>query len=248
MLQVAASPTETVNRQSLRKLGRLWAEGRTGQVRDSEGAISLIRGDVESQHDLQRLIRVLRQPDKLRFRERELPGMPRPLLGGALFRAALEVVDSTTLQDNSSIARTELVSQIERLPVSDLTYRFYERNETLQSLIRLPRETRLEMLQELAALVLLGLYRKAMDDPEEQEVLWLKAEFRRLAQTEPGNPRAVVGVGPGASADQVSWLARRKVERCVQLREHRSPKVRQVALQVGAAIMAAAREAAASVH
>ena len=93
--------------------------------------------------------------------------------------------------------------------------------------------------------MLLGLFKSHSETQEAQERMWLKSEFRRLSQIGAEDPRAVVGVGPQASMDQVSWLARKKVQRCVQLQQTSpSPRVRQVALEVGAAIMAAARSIA----
>lgn len=235
---------QPARRSSLKKLSRIWQEGRTGQIRDGKSVIEIVNGEPLEPSDLNGLVRVLRE-DRLRFRERDVDGNPPRRLGAFLFHEALDCVAPSAMNDVSRLDRVEGSGQPSDLPLGPDTVRFLDEDRALGELTLLEPSRRSRVKHELAAMVLLGLFKAHSETQEAQERSWLKSEFRRLSQLSAEDPRAVVGVGPQASMDQVTWLARKKVQRCVQLQQTSpSPRVRKVALEVGAAIMAAARSIA----
>jgi hypothetical protein len=236
---------QPANRANLKKLARLWLEGQTGQIRDGNGVVEIINGEPQSREDLNALERLLRAERKVRFRARELEGNPLRSMGTFLFEEALDAVTPNAMDDITRLDETAHTTQTGNLPLAPDTIRFIATGHVPSDLIRMEPAKRATVKHELAALVLLGLFKTHSESPEAQERIWLKTEFRRLTHASPEDPRDVVGVGPQASKDQVAWLARKKVQRCVTLQQtSTSPRVRQVALEVGAAIMAAARSLA----
>lgn len=223
---------------ALRRLARIWVERRTGLIKATDGVIRIVDGELVDGRDLKRLRAVLRQP-KLLWRDKEVDGVGKPLIANLLLReGALFEQPELTPDQTLSFEHTT------RFEFSPPTADWIFAGGVVADLIRLPREDRVVIRREVSALLALGLVKvDSVSNEQRNERQWLKNEFSRIRKSD--DPREIVGATPIDNREQVLFIAKKKVQRCLELRDTSSNRrVQQMATQVAGAVMSAAKSLA----
>jgi len=220
---------------SLRRLARIWAERRTGLIRGVNGVIRIVDGELVDGDDLKHLRKTLRQP-KLLWREQEVTAVATPILGPLLLKEAA-LLPPAQLSPEQRLSFT----QTSRLTLSGPTTDWLFDGGDVADLIRMPKDKRKTVRREVSALMTLGLCSaQSMDTEERARRQWLKTEFSRIRRAD--TAREVVGCTPIDTPEQVLFIAKKKVKRCLELRDASSNRrVQQMATQVAGAVMSAAK-------
>lgn len=215
---------------------RIWVERRTGVVKAVSGPpIGFVDGELSRSGDLPRLREALREP-RLRWRDQAVGGVGKPVIGPLLLDEARAIPSETP---GPSVALT--FRQTSRLDLSAVTNDWIFAGGKIADLIRLNAVERRTVHAELGALMVLGLCSTQTSSPQERrERDWLKGEYARVRRAE--TERDLIGVGPRETSAQVLFIAKKKVQRCLELRDNSSNRrVQQMATQVAGAVMSAAK-------
>jgi hypothetical protein len=159
--------------RTVRVLGAAWGRAATGMVETRTfGSIVLINGEPRDLHSLETLTLAL-EDAQVDFREGEVFGRPpTPRLGEVLWNAAQSVARPKKLGPRSQLTARVPMERLFGFPLCNATrdlLRYSEGNRLpLGGLIRMDRSQRQDVLQELAALVAMGLFdTERLDKPVE---------------------------------------------------------------------------------
>lgn len=206
------------------------------------GNVLMLRGEPRRAGDIARVLSGLRSGE-IRFQERRLGGTdPVPTLGAVLWREAHRAADGSTLGPGIALSPTSGARKASLFPLSQAAMDFLKVGGEVGELIRLQFGEREDVKRELAALVVLGLFRTIdTNNPEAVERAWLRRELLRIQQVPPEDLLGVIGVGPGCLDAEAAQVARDKVGRCLALQSSEDEKIRRTALRVGGAMVAATK-------
>jgi hypothetical protein len=194
-----------------------------------------VDGELVDGRDLKRLRAVLRQP-KLLWRDKDVEGVGKPLLANLLLREGA-LLEQPDLRPDQTLT----FAHTSRFEFSPATTDWIFAGGVVADLIRLSREDRVVVRREVSALLALGLVKiDSVRSEERNERQWLKNEFSRIRRSD--DPREIVGATPIDNREQVLFIAKKKVQRCLELRDTTSNRrVQQMATQVAGAVMSAAK-------
>lgn len=152
--------------ESMRAVALAWAEGRSGYLRFARDRVQLIHGEPADERQLQDLVFALYEADTPRFIDATVPGKPvPPALPYELWTAAKRLVDRGDLKGK---ARGRLVpgpvfSRLAAFPMCSQTRRLLtradQRKVRLGDTVRFEREVRMQVLDEVCALIVLDVVR-----------------------------------------------------------------------------------------
>lgn len=233
-----AKKRQPANVTCLRRLARIWDERRTGLIRGVNGVIRIADGELVDPADLKPLRKTLRQP-KLLWRDQESSAVGKPLLGHLLMKEA-SLLPPVDIRRGQRLSFTDT----SRLTLSDPTTDWLFDGGVVTDLIRMPKDKRKIVRREVSALMILGLCSAEATGAEEPaRRRWLETEFSRIRQAD--TAREIVGCTPIDTPEQVLFVAKKKVKRCLELRDGSSNRrVQQMATQVAGAVMSAAKSLA----
>lgn len=149
--------------RTVRVLGDAWGRAATGVIETRNfGSIVLINGEPRDLHSLETLTLAL-EDAQVDFREGEVFGRPpTPRLGEVLWTAAQDVARPKKLGPRSQLTARVPMERLFGFPLCNATRDLLQHSEgdklPLGGLIRMDRSQRQDVLQELAALVAMGLF------------------------------------------------------------------------------------------
>ena len=161
---VCRHPEEPPSAAVLEAVARFWAEGRTGYVRWTGGEARLVGGEPPTGEDLQALVSGLYQESLPRFLTTDIElEKPGGHLANELWFAALKAVDRGALKGRGKDNLVPGPAQRwgSKLPLRYATQKLVDRvlkeEVLLRSTMEIPREVRREVLDEVCALLLMGV-------------------------------------------------------------------------------------------
>lgn len=237
-------PDQKPNLDAVLAITRAWAEAQSGFLRTAGDRISLLHGEPASPKQLQSTVDALYAADGIEFIPTSLQGRPLPpRLANELWIAAGRLASRGDLKGR---ARHRIVpgpnyARLNAFPIRALTARFAGRAQRskirLGDTVRMEKSSRMEVLDDLVALEVLGVL--ALQAPKQRSVEpSTKAPLRAAREPEPrvqvnvgteqrlsrewdvlrdADDWTVLGCGPGMDAVAVERAARRMASRYRQL-------------------------------
>lgn len=156
-------PTQRANRRALRQLMQIWSLGRTGYLQSGTTRFALVHGEPANERDLAAILRLVHAPCELEFlRVGHDPAPVPPRLAARLWTLAQGASSAKDLRGTagSTIYQGTAFRRRMALPLSRETQKLIgEESARVGDTIRFDRETKVRVLNELAALCVLGVIR-----------------------------------------------------------------------------------------